>query len=486
MIESLKTLYTIVSAVSILMILIGLSLESKVKTALLGNLLSWSGIFLAIILVLFCYGVDFSHIIVYITLFSGTIIGFIWSSRAQMVVMPQTVALLNGLGGAASLLVAVATLMTRPASLSFESITSCITVLIGNVTFSGSLIAAGKLSLILNSKPKELPYHTYFIIVLLLLIIISAVLGLFLHPVFLILLIIFSFVLGILIVMRIGGADMPITISLLNSFSGIAGGIAGMAVNDPLLVIIGGIVGASGLLLTQAMCKAMNRKLIAVLTGYIPTSFSDNKSNKNDQIDMNQKSIEAPIPSSSDTASISVSPVTSINTQLSEIKAASILKSAKKVIIITGYGMAISQAQSDVALLAQKLKERGVEVKFAIHPVAGRMPGHMSVLLCEADIPYEDLYMMEDINPEFADCDLAISIGANDVTNPAANTAEGTPIYGMPVLALSDAPYRIICCYDLKPGYAGVPNPLFTDFNTLFLAGDAKQSIQRILNWITE
>ncbi|MBP5295488.1 MAG: NAD(P)(+) transhydrogenase (Re/Si-specific) subunit beta, partial [Lachnospiraceae bacterium] len=163
---------------------------------------------------------------------------------------------------------------------------------------------------------------------------------------------------------------------------------------------------------------------------------------------------------------------------------AEVVKNAKKVILVAGYGMALSQAQADVAQLARVLTRNGAEVKFAIHPVAGRMPGHMSVLLCEADVDYDALFMMEDINPEFATCDIAISVGANDVTNPAANTAEGTPIYGMPVLNLGDAPKRIMCCFDTKPGYAGVPNPLFTDPNTLFLEGDAKDSVQKILGWL--
>lgn len=260
---------------------------------------------------------------------------------------------------------------------------------------------------------------------------------------------------GVVFVMRVGGADMPITISLLNALSGVAGGIAGMAINEPLLVAIGGIVGASGLILTQDMCRAMNRKLLTILTGKTTTAVAA------------AKPAEEPAES--------VEPE-----KLTEEAVGACLKEAKKVIIVPGYGMALSQAQEDVARLSAALEGRGAEVKFAIHPVAGRMPGHMSVLLCEADIDYDSLFMMEDINEEFASCDIAIVIGANDVTNPAANTAEGTPIYGMPVLDVEKAPMAVFCNFDTKPGYAGVPNPLYDADNVLLMLGDAKESVQKL------
>lgn len=260
---------------------------------------------------------------------------------------------------------------------------------------------------------------------------------------------------GVVFVMRVGGADMPITISLLNALSGVAGGIAGMAINEPLLVAIGGIVGASGLILTQDMCKAMNRKLLTILTGKTTTAVAAAKPA--------EEAVEPAEPE-----------------KLTEEAVGACLREAKKVIIVPGYGMALSQAQEDVARLAAALEGRGAEVKFAIHPVAGRMPGHMSVLLCEADIDYDSLFMMEDINEEFASCDIAIVIGANDVTNPAANTAEGTPIYGMPVLDVEKAPMAVFCNFDTKPGYAGVPNPLYDADNVLLMLGDAKESVQKL------
>ena len=250
---------------------------------------------------------------------------------------------------------------------------------------------------------------------------------------------------------------MPITISLLNSLSGVAGGIAGIAVGDPLLVAIGGVVGASGLLLTQIMCRAMNRSLVSILIGStakkpVAAKIESVKEEKTDEVKEEPK--------------VSVS---------------EILSQAKKVMIVPGYGMALAQAQSTVKALADKLESKGAEVKFAIHPVAGRMPGHMNVLLCEVDVPYDKLYEMDAINGEFAESDVTIIIGANDVVNPAANTAEGTPIYGMPVLDAAASKNVIVCNFDTNPGYAGVPNPLYEKENTIMMLGDAKETVSQII-----
>ncbi len=466
--ESLQILYYSLSGVAVFMVLAGLILQSKVKSALAGNLLALCSMVLAVALVTVCYYKAGTLVPVYIALGLGAVAGIVWAIKSKMIEMPQTVALLNGLGGAASAFVAAAALIEASSSgnggLSFENATSGLAVVIGCVTLTGSLIAAGKLSRVLKSAPVILPGHGIMTLVLVVLTAASLALGLFVHPAFYIVLGVLSLLFGILFVIRVGGADMPITISLLNSLSGVAGGIAGMAVGDPLLVCVGGIVGASGLLLTQNMCKAMNRKLSAILTGATSAQPSA----------PSQTSAEAEPEAEEEEAA----------EKFDEDAAAELVRKAKKVIIVAGYGMALSQAQGDVAQLARSLERNGAEVKFAIHPVAGRMPGHMSVLLCEADVDYDSLFMMEDINPEFAQCDLAISVGANDVTNPAANTAEGTPIYGMPVLSLCDAPRRIMCCYDTKPGYAGVPNPLFTDPGTLFLEGDAKDSVRKIVSWL--
>ena len=251
---------------------------------------------------------------------------------------------------------------------------------------------------------------------------------------------------------------MPITISLLNSLSGVAGAIAGMAIGDVLLVAVGGIVGASGLLLTQIMCRAMNRSLLSILLG-------------------TKKKVAAPAPSSVATASPATAPKVEVKKTPGEV-----LSTAKRVIIVPGYGMALAQAQHEVKQLADALRKGGAEVRFAIHPVAGRMPGHMNVLLAEANVPYDDLFEMEAINDDFAKVDAAIVIGANDVLNPAARNAEGTPIYGMPVLNVDQAPYVVICNYDLKPGYAGVENPLYTrEEGVALLTGDAKETVSALL-----
>jgi NAD(P) transhydrogenase subunit beta len=260
---------------------------------------------------------------------------------------------------------------------------------------------------------------------------------------------------GLLFALPVGGADMPITISLLNSLSGVAAAIAGMALGDILLVAVGGIVGASGLLLTQIMSRAMNRRLSGIL-------FSARQAPR--------PSVPAP---TEDTE-----PAVRETVDLDEW-----LSVSKSIVIIPGYGMALSQAQEKVRSLHDRLEGLGKSVRFAIHPVAGRMPGHMNVLLAEVDIPYDKLFELDDINPTLPQTDLAIVIGANDVINPAANTAEGTPIYGMPVLDAGEAHRLIICNFDLKPGYAGVPNPLYDARpNTLLMLGDAKESLDTILS----
>ena len=449
--------YYILSAVCVALVLLGINLMSKVKLSVKGNALSAFAMIAAMAVTVFRYGI-FSPIALYIALIIGAIIGIYGARIVKMIAMPQVVALLNGLGGAASALVACVTAIDG-AGTSFEAATAGLALAVGAVTLTGSLIAAAKLARLMDARPKKLPGHNAILAVLL----IAGIAGIVLQTVagsgWAVLTAVSTLVLGVVFVIRVGGADMPITISLLNSLSGVAGGIAGMAINDPMLVIIGGIVGASGLLLTQDMCKAMNRKLGTILAGN--TTAAPAKATSTEEAPIEEAPVE--------------------NSKLTIDNVAVKLQTAKKIIIVPGYGMALSQAQEDVGALAAALEKRGTEVKFAIHPVAGRMPGHMSVLLCEADIDYEKLYMMEDINEDFASCDLAIVIGANDVTNPAANTAEGTPIYGMPVLSVEDAPATVFCNFDTKPGYAGVPNPLYEADNVLMMLGDAKESVRQLL-----
>lgn len=458
--------FFIISGVLVIGVLIGLILMSKPEKARIGNGLSAVCTLAAIAVALYNYRLLPSKTI-WVSIAAGVVISIIIALKVKMIQMPQLVALLNGFGGLSSALVALLSLR-HTADDSFSTNTAVIALIIGFVTFTGSFVAAGKLNKLLPQKPIIIKGHTAVIVIILLATVALAVAYAVLDIEWIIWVAsALAALFGIIFAMRVGGADMPITISLLNSLSGVAGGIAGIAVGNVLLVAIGGIVGASGLLLTQTMCRAMNRKLINILLG--------------------STSVKAVAPvgeTVEETAEEAEETETEEATQeeKKELAPEDILAGAEKVIIIPGYGMALAQAQSKVKALADKLEEKGAEVKFAIHPVAGRMPGHMNVLLCEVDIPYDKLYEMDTINPEFADCDAVIVVGANDVINPAANTAEGTPIYGMPVLDAASAKNVIICNFDEKPGYAGVPNPLYTMDNTLLLLGDAKETVQRLID----
>ena len=467
-----NAVYYVISAILSLGVLLGISMMSRVKTARLGNALSALCMLLAILVVFFKYGIV-SNTIVWLGLGVGFVVGVYLTIKVDMISMPQTVALLNGLGGAASAVVGLLTLMGSVESLKgrFILTTAAIAVVVGAVTFSGSLIAAGKLHRVLKQQPVVFPLHQVWTSLCLILslafiaffafapapsiekyLVIISVAGTILSLIF-----------GVVFAIRVGGADMPITISLLNSTSGVAASIAGMATRDILTVSVGGIVGASGLLLTQIMCRAMNRSLSNIL-------FSKGA-----------KSASPAVTAKADT--VAGATKTEVKVESNEDNLTSWLKEAKNVIIVPGYGMAVSQAQSRVKMLADKLEGMGKNVRFAIHPVAGRMPGHMNVLLCEVDIPYEKLYEMEAINGDFEKTDLVIIIGASDVVNPAANTAEGTPIYGMPVLEADKGKHIIICNFDLKPGYAGVPNPLYEMKDKVqLLLGDAKDSIDTLLS----
>jgi NAD(P) transhydrogenase subunit beta len=455
------TIYYILCVLFTVGVLIGISFMSKVQTAAMGNGISAACTALAILVTLYKYDV-ISDVYLWIFMAFGLIIGIVGAYRIKMIEMPQAVALLNGFGGAASAIIAVITLMEAVYLDTFSLITGGLALAIGMITLTGSLIAAAKLHNLLSQKPVIWASHQAVIAISLLLTLIS-VIGILASPnssaiywAFITGCLLISGFFGIAFTIRVGGADMPITISLLNSLSGLAGSIAGMAINNPLLVAIGGIVGASGLLLTQIMCKSMNRALSDILLGKTSVSGTEAKGNMSIE-DVDEEKEQ--------------------KVMLETIR----LSDAKKVIIVPGYGMALAQAQVLVKLLADKLEGNGSTVKFGIHPVAGRMPGHMNILLAEVDISYDQLYDIDTINPEFAECDLVIVVGANDVVNPAANSAEGTPIYGMPVLDVEKAKNIIICNYDLKPGYAGVPNPLYSQSNVIMLLGDAKDSLKILL-----
>ncbi len=451
--------YIICSALSVI-VLLGISMMSKVKTAIMGNLISCLSVAAGIIVILGVWTI-------YPCLVIGFIIGIYVTVKIKMIEMPQLVALLNGIGGAASALVGILALAKIGLSSKdfnlFTSITASVALVVGMITLVGSLIAAGKLHKLLSQRSVIWKNHQLLTTVSLALNFVVIILSCFsqVNPLIIIIFgLVVSTFFGIAFAIRVGGADMPITISLLNSLSGVAGAIAGMAIGDILLVAVGGIVGASGLLLTQIMCRAMNRKLLDILTG--KTTMSSKKAN---------------------TAKAPAEAAESIDESADRFSPHEILKSAKKVIIVPGYGMALAQAQHQVKQLSDKLEGGGAEVKYAIHPVAGRMPGHMNVLLCEADVPYEKLYEMDAINDEFKDADAVVVIGANDVINPAARDAEGTPIYGMPVLNVDKAKNIIIMNYDLKPGYAGVDNPLYSRKDGVcLLLGNAKDTLIELLN----
>ena len=466
-----QTLIYVISALLSLLVMVGIALMSKVRYASLGNSLSALAILAGIVFTLLTKENNGIPIITAWTLYPslaiGALIGGLFATRVKMIQMPQLVALLNGLGGGASALVgilSVAGIGERLAATAFSNFTGYLAIGIGLITLVGSLVAAGKLHRLLPQKPQVWAFHSMATVLSLVVMAILILIGTFSQyegmPVFWLIagVAIFSSLFGLYFSIRVGGADMPITISLLNSLSGVAGAIAGMAIGDVLLVAVGGIVGASGLLLTQIMCRAMNRSLLSILLG-------------------TKKKVAAPTPSSVATASPAAAPKVEVKKTPGEV-----LSTAKRVIIVPGYGMALAQAQHEVKHLADALRKGGAEVRFAIHPVAGRMPGHMNVLLAEADVPYDDLFEMEAINDDFAKVDAAIVIGANDVLNPAARNAEGTPIYGMPVLNVDQAPYVVICNYDLKPGYAGVENPLYTrEEGVALLTGDAKETVSALL-----
>ena len=453
--------YYIICGVLTITILLGISLMSKVKTAVLGNRLSAISMTIAIIITLLHYdivSVTTVLIICLIMVAIGSLIGLYLAKKIKMIQMPEMVALLNGFGGAASAIVGAATIFTAEGK--FELATAVIALTIGALTFAGSLIAAGKLAKLINGRPVKWKAHEFItssLIVLMVAVIVITVVFDFPPLIIMLIALGLSSFFGVAFAIRVGGADMPITISLLNSFSGVAGSIAGMAIGDFLLVAVGGIVGASGLLLTQIMCRAMNRHLMDIMLGKTSVVSKTKKETK----------VSSSIEESKAKSDRSISEV---------------LKTAKKVIIVPGYGMALAQAQHLVKQLADNLTKNGAEVKYAIHPVAGRMPGHMNVLLAEADVEYEQLYELDNINDDFKDTDVCIVVGANDVMNPAARDAEGTPIYGMPILNVDEAKHIIICNYDLKPGYAGVENPLYQKVSGVSLVlGDASKTLQDIL-----
>ena len=424
----------------------GLKMLGSPDTARRGNGISAIGMLVAIVAALLDQGiVQYEYIIGGMVV--GGLIGAVAARTVAMTSMPEMVALFNGVGGAASGLVGVAALSIADGS--FTYITIILSILIGGVTFTGSLVAYGKLSETIGSGAVTFGGQKFVNGLIVIGILASAVMFV-MDPTntnMLYTVVGLSLLFGIMVVIPIGGADMPVVISLLNSYSGLAACAAGFAVDNNVLIVAGSLVGASGIILTQIMCKAMNRSLSNVLfSGF---------------------------------ASVSTT-VTEVEGEIKPISvedAYYVLEAATNVAIIPGYGMAVAQAQHVVKELMELLEANGCEVNYGIHPVAGRMPGHMNVLLAEADVPYDQLLEMDDINPRMESVDVAIVIGANDVVNPAAREVESSPIYGMPVINVADARTVFVLKRSMASGFAGIENPLFYKDNARMLFGDAKESI---------
>jgi NAD(P) transhydrogenase subunit beta len=440
---------------------IGLMWLQSPKRARAGNMLSALGMLLAIIATLFVSGIkDYSVII--IGMIIGSALGAVMAYTVKMTAMPQMVGILNGFGGGASALVAAAEFfkyVADPSALTLDvSISIMLAMIVGAITFSGSMIAAGKLQGIVHERPITYPFQNIINLIFFLTIVAAAVYLVvnFGHPWVFLYLTVAALVFGVLFTIPIGGADMPVVICFLNALSGVAAAMAGFVIKNNALIIAGSLVGASGIILTQIMCWAMNRPITNVLFG----------------------AFGAVTAASSATATATKKTVRPIQPD----EAAILLAYAQLVIIVPGYGMAVSQAQHAVRQLADELAKRGVTVKYAIHPVAGRMPGHMNVLLAEANVPYEQLYDMDQINDEFQNADVALIVGANDVVNPAARYDKSSPIYGMPILNADHAKHIIVLKRSMNPGFAGIENELFYNEKTRMLFGDAKESLTKLIN----
>lgn len=427
-------------------------------------LLSQLGMFIAVIATLLNHSVV-SYGMILVGIVIGSLIGSLLATKIQMTAMPQMVALLNGFGGLSSALVGGGEFLRSQAHLTpYPMTTIGLTVLIGMVTFTGSLIAFAKLQELMRGTPIVFPGQNALNLVFF-----FVALGLFgylafvptMTPAFWAL-IVLSGILGVMVVIPIGGGDMPVVISLLNSYSGLAAAASGFILNNNVLIISGSLVGSAGIILSQLMCKAMNRSLGNVLFG----AFGQ---------------IAAPKAQVAASPDKQATPAAAPEVRSgSPEEAAEIFKKAKKVIIVPGYGMAVAQAQHAVRELAELLQNQGTEVSYAIHPVAGRMPGHMNVLLAEANVPYDQLIDMDDINDEFPETDVSLVIGANDVVNPAADTDPNSPIYGMPILHVDQSKLVMVLKRSMKPGFAGIDNELFLRPNTMMVFGDAKSTIVKM------
>jgi|TARA_B100000085_G_C18539663_1_gene511434 NAD(P) transhydrogenase subunit beta len=444
---------------SVLFIL-GIKKLSHPKTARSGNFLSACGMFVAIISTLIANdNIDLQMIV--LGMIIGSAIGALFAQKVEMTQMPQMVAIFNGFGGSASALVAAAEFLNSGSISTFTLSSIMISIFVGTLTFTGSFIAFGKLQGFISGQPIVFPGQQALNAIL--------ALTLFGFGIYAVItpseinyfygLIILSALIGITLTIPIGGADMPVVISLLNSYSGVAAAATGFVLMNNGLIISGALVGASGLILTSIMCKGMNRSLANVIFGAVGLEQDSGGDSSQKQVTIKSYSTE---------------------------EAAMIFDAAEKVIVVPGYGLAVAQAQHAVREVAELLEEKGKKVLYAIHPVAGRMPGHMNVLLAEANIPYEQLKDLDEINSEFEDCDVSLVLGANDVVNPAARHDTSSPIYGMPILDVDKSRTVIINKRTMNTGFAGIQNELFGFDNSIMVFGDAKDMLQQLLKDLKE
>ncbi|HHT9120745.1 MAG TPA: NAD(P)(+) transhydrogenase (Re/Si-specific) subunit beta [Candidatus Hypogeohydataceae bacterium YC41] len=456
----METITNIAYLIASILFILGLRGLNSPKTARLGNLLAAIGMFIAIVVTLFDKEIiDFTYIIAGVVI--GSAAGAIWARWVPMTAMPQTVAIFNGFGGGASALVGIAEFfrMTAPPTMDV-SITLVLGLLVGTITFTGSLVAFSKLQGLLKGAPMVFPFQQTLNLILLAITLVIGVLFVLGTPTLdkVVLIFLIGSVLGVLVVIPIGGADMPVVISLLNSYSGVAAAMTGFVLSNNVLIISGALVGASGLILTNLMCKAMNRNLRNVLFGRVGVEVGKE---------------------------LAVAEKRRVTSHTPE-DAVMMLEMASSVIIVPGYGLAVAQAQHILHELAMQLMKRGINVRYAIHPVAGRMPGHMNVLLAEANVPYDMLYEMDAINEDFQRTDVALVVGANDVINPAARNKKGSPLYGMPILNVDRAKTVIVCKRSLRPGFSGEDNEIFYLEKTMMVFGDAKETLTKMVGLLKE
>jgi NAD(P) transhydrogenase subunit beta len=443
--------------VAIVCFIVALRFLSSPKHARKGNWVGGVGMIVAIATTLALDGIG-NWALILVGGAIGSVVGVVGARTVKMTAMPQMVALFNGVGGGAAALVALAEFHIATGDLADDEIVSIVlSGLIGSISFSGSLVAFAKLQELLSGRPIVFRGQNIVNTAILLG---AAGLGVALvagvdEQWALVALLVLALVFGVMFVLPIGGADMPVVISLLNAFTGLAASATGFVLDSTVLIVSGMLVGASGTLLTLMMAKAMNRSVANVLFG----AFGQVQTGGGGPREDDGRTVRATTPED-------------VAVQLSF---------ARKVIVVPGYGMAVAQAQHDVRQLAEVLEEKGVDVAYAIHPVAGRMPGHMNVLLAEANVPYDQLKEMDEINPEFAQTDVALVIGANDVTNPAARTDSSSPIYGMPILDVDKAASVIVMKRSMNPGFAGIDNELYLDARTTMLFGDAKDSVVKLI-----